>query len=278
MIRAAWRSLRALGRSAPIYLGDHTILTRTAHGFKLFLDSRDVSLAPHILLDGVWEPAVKRFINARVREGMRVIEVGANVGYHSVHLASRIGPRGVIACFEANPRLAQLMAQSLEVNGMKSRAIPCAYAVADKLGECEFRMFAQHLGASSLIVNDDTATEYHDTITRVTVPMTTLDAACSDWPHLDFLKIDAEGAEPLIMAGAKALIARSPQLEILLEFGPAFWPSLDEARGFLQGWVDEGFHLQRLTPAGRVTPARIDDLLDPTQIAEIVLSRREPQA
>jgi len=278
LIRAARRFFAALRRPDPIYLGDYTILTRTAHGFKLFLDSRDVSLAPHILLDGVWEPAVTRFIDARVRPGMRVVEVGSNVGYHSLHLARRIGPRGLIACFEANPRLAQLLAQSLEVNGLKAHSLPCAFAVGDVSGQCELKVFSRHLGASSLIVNEDTAKEYHDTITRVAVPITTLDESCADWPHLDFLKIDAEGAEPLVMAGAKGLISRSPNLEILLEFGPAFWPFLEAARAFLQGWLDEGFHLQRLTPQGAVEPARIDDLLDPTRIAEIVLTRRAPPA
>lgn len=271
------RLVATLKRPSPVYLGDHTILLRTSHGYKLFVDSRDVSLAPHLIMDGVWEPAVTRLIDERVHPGMRVAEVGANVGYHSVHIAHRIGPRGVFAAFEANQRLAQLLAQSLEVNGLKTQSFVCACAAGAHFGEVEFKLFDRHLGASSLVVSDGTAAEYHDHITRVTVPATTLDLACPDWPHLDFLKIDAEGAEPLVLEGAKGLIARSPQLEILLEFGPAFWPSIDAARGFLEGWLADGFHIQRLTRDGRTEPAAISDLLDPTKLEELLLTRAPRQ-
>ena len=267
--RVAW----LLRGPSPVYLGDHTILVRTVHGFKLFVDSRDVSLAPHIIMDGIWERSVTRFIERRVHEDMRVVEVGANVGFHSLHLSQRIGPRGVIACFEANERLAKLLEQSVEVNGLKARSIICPYAVTDRLGQLEFNIFHRHMGASSLIASQGAADEYHDNITRVTVPSTTLDAACSDWPHINFIKIDAEGAEPLVLAGAKALLARSPDVEILLEFGPAFWPSVEDARAFLEGVQQDGFRIRRLGPEGTSDPVAIPDLLDPTKLAELVLSR-----
>lgn len=257
----------------PVYLGDHTVLLRTVHGYKLFVDSRDVSLAPHLIMDGIWEPAVSTLLSQRLRPGMRVVEVGANVGYHSVQIAHMIGRTGVLACFEANPRLAQVLARSIEVNGFRERTIVCNCAAGAHVGQVEFNIFEHHLGASSLVASEATASEYHDTVRRITVQATTLDAACADWSHLDFLKIDAEGAEPIVLDGARAVIARSPRLEILLEFGPAFWPSVEAARGFLQMWTEAGFRISRLTASGRVEPAAIDTLLDPTRLEELLLTR-----
>ncbi|MGD9968688.1 MAG: FkbM family methyltransferase [Hyphomonadaceae bacterium] len=268
----AWRRIRA-GRPQPVYLGDHTVLLQTQHGFKLYVDSRDVSLAPHLIMDGIWEPAVTALLARRLRRSMRVVEVGANVGYHSLQMADLIGPSGYMVCFEANPRLAQLLAQSLEINGFRQRSIVCAYAAGAHGGHSELNVFQRHMGASSLVASEATASEYNDTIDRISVPATTLDMACTGWPHVDFLKIDAEGAEPHVLEGAREVIARSPQLEILLEFGPAFWPSLEAAREFLEKWTAEGFRILRLTASGEVEPATIESLLDPMKLEELLLTR-----
>lgn len=270
--RARYRA-RSGGRPPPVYLGDHTVLLLTHHGYKLFVDSRDVSLAPHLIVDGIWEPAVTALLAQRLRPHMRVIEVGANVGYHSLHMADLIGPHGNIVCFEANPRLAKLLTQSMEVNGFRQRSSIRAYAAGAHCGDSQFNVFQSHMGASSLIASETTAKEFHDSVEQITVPAVTLDAACTDWPHIDFLKIDAEGAEPSVLEGARELIARSPQLEILLEFGPAFWPSLEAAKGFLDTWAAEGFQILRLTTSGGVEKAATESLLDPTKLEELLLTR-----
>lgn len=264
---------------APIYMGDHTVLLRTAHSvgrsYKLYVDTRDVSLTPHLVTEGVWEPAVSRVIESYVKSGMRVVEVGANVGFHTLHLADLVGASGQVMCFEANARLAQLLATSIEVNGFRERTIVKSMAAADREGEAEFKLFERHLGASSFVVADGTAEHYHDSITRVTVPLTTLDVACVDWPAIDFLKIDAEGAEPMVLAGAAAVLARSPRLKMLLEFGPAFFPSSEAAAAFLDGFVAQGFSVRRVAPDGALAPADRAALLDPTKLEELLIGRGE---
>src|SRR5258708_38672807 len=81
-------SLRALRntwlRQPQTYLGDHTLLTRTIFGHAIYLDSRDLSLTPHLFLQGYWEPEVTRFFLRIVKPRMHVVEVGANVGYYTL--------------------------------------------------------------------------------------------------------------------------------------------------------------------------------------------------
>lgn len=261
----------------PIYMGDNTVLLRTAHAtgraYKLYVDTRDVSLTPHLISDGTWEPAVTRVIEANVKPGMRVVEVGANVGFHTLQLADLVGGAGKVLCFEANARLAQLLATSVEVNGFRERVIVKSIAAGDREGEAEFKLFERHLGASSFVVADGTAEDYHDSIQRVRVPITTLDAACADWPAIDFLKVDAEGAEPMVLAGAAAVIERSPRLKMLLEFGPAFFPSPEAAAAFLDGFAARGFSVRRVTGEGEAVPANREHLLDPTKLEELLIER-----
>lgn len=99
------------------YLGDHRFLTTTAHGQKIYLDTRDVSVAPHVILGGMWEPAVTDRVLACVRPGMRAVEVGCNQGWYTLLIARQVGPEGRVIAFEANPDLVKLVAASASING-----------------------------------------------------------------------------------------------------------------------------------------------------------------
>jgi hypothetical protein len=90
-------------RQPQTYLGDHTLLMQTIFGHTMYLDSRDISLTPHLLRQGCWEPDVTRFFLRIVKPGMRVVEVGANVGYYTLLACSLVGPTGRVTAFEANP-------------------------------------------------------------------------------------------------------------------------------------------------------------------------------
>src|SRR5579871_4793090 len=71
-------------RQAQTYLGDHTLLIQTVFGHVMYVDSRDLSLTPHLFRQGYWELDVTRFFLGVVKPGMRVVEVGANVGYYTL--------------------------------------------------------------------------------------------------------------------------------------------------------------------------------------------------
>jgi FkbM family methyltransferase len=256
------------------YLGDHTMIVRTAQGFRLYVDTRDISLAPHIIMDGIWEPNVTALLNARVKQGMRVIDVGANFGYHSLHLAMRVGAEGKLVCFEANPRLAGLLTRSLEVNGFRLSSRVVGQAASDVVGETDFGVFDLHMGGSSFLVGQTTADEFNDRVTFVRVQTTTLDMACAELGAVDFIKIDAEGAEAKVIAGAQELIGRSPDLEILMEFFRGFFPSHDDARAFLSRFAAAGFSLRKLRPDGSLSPADTEALLASDALEELLLSRR----
>jgi energy-coupling factor transporter ATP-binding protein EcfA2 len=91
-----------------VYLGDHRALVRTAWGHKMFVDTRDLGLAPHLLLDGSWELWVTAAFLTNLREGMTVVDVGANIGYYSLLAASNVGSGGRLVSFEPHLRLPPL--------------------------------------------------------------------------------------------------------------------------------------------------------------------------
>jgi hypothetical protein len=103
------RALLGLVPRNAVYCGNNRVLLRTAHGHRMYVDSRGLSVAPWLISDGVWEPWVARAILRMLGPGMRVVEVGANVGYFSVLMGHAIGPAGRLTTVEANPYLADIV-------------------------------------------------------------------------------------------------------------------------------------------------------------------------
>lgn len=218
-VLALWRLGRVLGlrRMAAVNCGGHRVLLQTAHGHKMYVDGRDISVAPWLIADGVWEPWVVRCVLGLLRPGMRVVEVGANVGYYSVMMGHAIGGSGRLTSFEANPDLAEIVRANLHINVLDHHAECRQQAAADTVGRLAFHRYAQRLGGSSLNDVSDIAAAAGDRVERIEVDSVTLDSALDDAP-VDFMKIDAEGAELRILQGAENVLARSPGLKIVFEY------------------------------------------------------------
>jgi hypothetical protein len=81
----------------------------------------------------------------------------------------------------------------------------------------------------------------------------TIDTLTADWPSVDFIKIDAEGAEEKIWEGMTETISRNQNIRILLEFNcqryanPTRFLEDIEASGFKLRYVDYDASIQDLT-------------------------------
>jgi len=100
-----------------VYLGDHTALCRVLGQFLMYVDTRDLSLAPHLLLSGFWETWVTQAIAQYVQPGMHCIDVGANVGYYTLLLKDLAGDKGSVVAYEPQAAAFELLVQTLLVNG-----------------------------------------------------------------------------------------------------------------------------------------------------------------
>jgi FkbM family methyltransferase len=236
-----------------IYLGQNRILVTTAHGNSMLLDTRDVSLTPSILSTGRWERETTAAIVKMIQPGMNVVEIGANVGYFSLIFADLIGPNGTITGFEANPDICEIANRNLQINGHyyhKSNRIH-EFALTDHVGEAEFSVFENHLGNSSLLDVEEIAKEVKDKTRRIKVKTTTLDAFFPIGQRIDVLKIDAEGAEPKILAGGQRVLAENKNIRLLIEFSPEFLKTgYTRPSKFLAELTEFGFKAFEITRSG----------------------------
>ena len=252
------------------YLGPNLALTQLHDGHFIYVDPADESLSAHLIARGYWERWIETVVRALVQPGDRVVEVGANVGYYTLIMASRAGPTGRVKAFEANPSVAALLRRSAEFNGYADRISVVAAAVGERPGVAAFMLSPRNSGGGH--VRGPAEAETGDR-RAVELPMTTLDDAC-DGPA-DLLRMDAEGSELLILAGAGRLLDRSPGLRICMEWDRVqMAPRCDIAAG-VGDLARRGFRFWRILGDASLQPVSAAAMPD-LPACDVVASRQPP--
>lgn len=258
------------------YLGDHKALTRTIFGHKIFLDTRDISLGPHIILDGNWEMWITNVFMNMVKDGMNIIEIGTNIGYYSVIFASKIGESGKLFAFEANPRIFDMLYQTIEVNGFLNRVELVNKAVTDSSGNISFSMLKNHHGSGSIVTfSDEHLERSREEVETINVDTISLDEYFNNRDiNIDIIKIDAEGSEPYIFDGMRKLINDNPNMIIICEFNQALISGAKrDPRKFLEQVEQHGFPLRYIDSSSNIMNISIEELMKKKDICDLYLKR-----
>lgn len=149
-----------------------------------------------------YEPGTWRLFHDVLRPGDTVVDVGAHVGVFSCLAAALVGPTGHVYAFEPDSDNRRQLLRNVALNGFQGRVTIDKRAVAATEGRATFYRCADNDGGHALY---DPAKHGANVRTREApsqrpVTVTTLDA-CIRQP-IRLLKIDVEGAEPLVLRGA----------------------------------------------------------------------------
>jgi FkbM family methyltransferase len=253
------------------YLSPDVALTQLYDGHFIYVDPADEEMGSQLIANGFWEMWTDQFVRRIVRPGDRVIDVGANHGYYTLIMASLIGDTGRLDSFEANPRIARLLTRSVWFNGYAPRVTIHAAAAGNKSGTVQFAAWRHQSGSGHLLVNDHSYAE--DTM-KLTVPMVCLDDVIGDEP-VDVIRIDAEGAEPLILEGARQILRRSPTILICMEWGVGMMSDRKDVGLFISELRELGFGFWKIEHDSSLTELT-DDVLKGVELCNIVVARDYP--
>jgi FkbM family methyltransferase len=156
----------------------------------------------------VFDIAVSETAWRLLRPGDTVVDVGANIGYMATLFAARVGAQGRVEAFEPHPRIFA----ELERNSALLRARPDTAAIRlhrTALGShngaarlVEPAVFNANEGTAKLVRHSAEATGANS----LTVPLARLDALFPN-ERIALVKVDVEGYEPEVLAGAERLLA-----------------------------------------------------------------------
>lgn len=157
-----------------------------------------------------WETAVVR---KHLQPGSVFVDAGAYLGYYSLLAASRVGPSGRVIAYEPSPPAYQRLAEIVESNHIRTmQAFP--FGLADHDGEASLYLPTHDSGGVASMVAGTAD------VAPTSVPIRTLDGHLTELgvERVDILKLDCEGFEPKILAGARQLLAAGRIRAILCEF------------------------------------------------------------
>ncbi len=109
---------------------------------------------------------------------------------------------------------------------------------------------------------------------KLTVPMVRLDDVIGDDP-VDVIRIDAEGAEPLILEGARQILRRSPTILICMEWGVGMMSDRKDVGQFISEFRESGFGFWKIEHDSSLTELT-DDALRGVELCNIVVARDYP--
>lgn len=259
--------IRALCQTA--YLGDHEALCRILGRYKMYVDTRDIGIASHLMLEGYWEMWVTAAMMQSVRRGSVVADIGANLGYFTLLLADLTGAEGRVLSFEPNPGLARLLRKSIEVNGFGGFTDFHQLALGGVAGMADMEIRTDQPGGGHMtsVGSDDSAAT-----AAVRVERFDQIAHAHD---VEFIKMDVEGFEPEVWKGMTGVLEQGRPLTIFMEFTVG---RLGDPGGFLDFILDWGFSLEIITFEQGIVPTTRDALLcGPHDVDHMLVFRRGAQ-
>lgn len=193
---------------------DGSMLTQTIHGLKYFIDPNDLIIAPQMVVYRQWEADISQLFGALCRQDTVVVDIGANFGYFSMLAANLIGPdgSGQVISFEPNPSLCQLFRRNREINWSIAPVTLHEMALGEREDELILHVPKEHGANGSLSAPEGLE------CTQIPVNVKPLDSVLPGDLAVDLMKIDVEGHEATVLRGAHDVLARSPNLHVILEW------------------------------------------------------------
>lgn len=205
----------ASARRAMMHCAADEVMVKTEAGYVMCSDT-DVALLATLIDAGDLERGTRLLIQQILQPGDTFVDVGANVGMHTLAAGRALQGRGRIVAFEPFEGTRRLLNKSLWINGLSQLTEVRGNAVWDREGVKTLFLGATSGHHSLFELGNGTASA-----PSVEVPTVTLDSALGPDCHVDLLKVDAEGAELEVLRGALRIVQANPDIALIVEFGPS---------------------------------------------------------
>ena len=183
--------------SPPLIAGKLTEVRNCRHGPMIYLRN-DLCISRSLALYGEWSEPELELFRRLLSAGDVVAEVGANLGSHTVGLARMVGETGAVVAFEPQRFVYQLLCANIALNDLLN-VHPRHSAVGASPGEINVPVlnFSAPNNVGGLALGGEDGEQ---------VPVETIDSL--GFGRLNLLKIDVEGMEADVLAGAAQTLQR----------------------------------------------------------------------
>jgi len=242
----AWRFIyrysitrRIFHRIISLFLGNKASVKQIL-GQKLKINPNHSVLEMKLYLIGTYEPEVVGYLCDNLKEGMTVIDIGANIGLFSLIAADLVGSSGRVIAYEPYPETFTAFCSNIALNQYQN-ITAVQSAISSYGGKLQISV------CSDCDLNTIVSSTNGDSIE---VSCETLDSSLEklDVNKCDLIKIDIEGAELFAIQGMGRTLTRNPKLSVLVELHDDQINALGGTReDILNFFLQNGFKLYELT-------------------------------
>lgn len=228
------------------YLGNNIILCRVLSKYKMYVNTLDCGIAPHLIIDGYWESWLTQCLTRIVEPGSICIDVGANVGYYTLLMSELAGKKGRTISVEPNPEVCKCLKLTQSIHGFTFEIMEAA--VSNRKGYTSLSVPTYYPGSASIVPFLGFASSK---ISKVKVRLLTIDEMVLELnlPKVDVIKIDVEGVEPQVFEGMQETIRNNPTLKIVMEYSPFLY---DHVKDFTE-YLFSKFTVNRIKDVDQMT-------------------------
>ncbi len=181
-------------------------------GQYIYPNSQDSTITPFLIGAGLWEGEETALALALLEAGETVVDVGANVGYYTIILSRKVGPGGKVYAFEPEPTNFDLLMKGVSANGLTNVTAE-QLALSDSRGSLRLYLASENKGDHRIAP----AAESRESIEIEAIP---LDEYLPPGTPVNLIKVDTQGAEGVILAGMRRVLADNPDIGLGIEFWP----------------------------------------------------------
>jgi FkbM family methyltransferase len=197
-----------------------------------------------------WEGILAAQYRAALVAPATIVDVGANIGAHVAYFVNMGCPR--VVAFEPIPELAAQLAANYPDAGLTVHPV----ALAERAADAVFLVDREVLAESGLKGRVDRPERHRE---EIPVEVRTLDSYGLE--SVDYIKIDVEGADLLVLAGAESTIMSSRPL-ISVEYGWAGYQTYGFGKQALLDWALRHCYVVCDLFGGDMSPQRYDACVD----------------
>ena len=228
-------------------------------GFKWHLDLNE-GIDFSIFLFGAFEPSTVRFYRKVLRPGDIVLDIGANIGAHTLPFAKCIAPRGRVYAFEPTEFAYNKLVENLTLNPELNGIVIPNHMLLKPPGD--WHPPSEIYSSWPLKPVGDVHEKHLGQLRSLgAVTMDTVDSYCAanGITRIDWIKIDVDGNETTVLQGSMRTL-RSMRPKLIIELSPYVCREaghrFDELVDLLRGAGYDFYDLE----SGRELPFRPDEL------------------
>ena len=177
----------------------YNVITETPDGTVLY-NENDTYVGKSLKLYGRYQVEELKLFDKWVQEGDHVLDIGANIGTHTLWFANRVGSAGWVSAFEPQRLIFQTLCANMALNSIRN--VDCR-----QLGVGSSRQIVKVPGLDPLKENNFGGLDLLNHTEGQDVAICTIDDM--GLTKCDFIKIDVEGMEPEVLRGAMNTIVKT---------------------------------------------------------------------